>query len=76
MHAGGDGRSNGMGIIVLEEISKQVVRAKRWERWIIMAWVLIQRQMVCYVSIWATNRKDWGGEVGIQGHNGEDDGSG
>ena len=27
LHKGGDGRSNGMGIIVSEEINKQVVRA-------------------------------------------------
>ena len=31
LHTGGDGRSNGVGIIVSEEISKQVVRVERWE---------------------------------------------
>ena len=34
LHTGGDGRSNCMGIIVSEEISKQVVRVERWEGWI------------------------------------------
>ena len=31
LHAGGDGRSNGVGIIVSEEISKTVVRVERWK---------------------------------------------
>ena len=31
---------------------------------------------VCYVGIWALNGKDWGGEAGIQGCTGEDDGCG
>ena len=51
LHTGGDGRSNGVGIIVSEEISKQVVRVERWEGWIVMALVVIQRQMVCAMSI-------------------------
>ena len=29
LHAGGDGRSNGVGIIVSEQISKTVVRVER-----------------------------------------------
>ena len=29
LHAGGDGMSNGVGIIVNEEISKEVVRVER-----------------------------------------------
>ena len=37
LHVGGDGRSNGIGIIVSEEISKQVVRVERWEGQIVMA---------------------------------------
>ena len=39
---GGYGRSNGMGIIVSEEISKQVIRVERWEGWMVMAWVMIE----------------------------------
>ena len=32
LHAGGDGRrSNGVGIIVSEEISKMVVKVERWK---------------------------------------------
>ena len=30
LHAGGDGRSNGVGIIVNVEISKEVVRVEGW----------------------------------------------
>ena len=31
LHVGGDVSSNGMGVSVLEEISKQVVRVQRWD---------------------------------------------
>ena len=31
LHAGGDGRSNCVGIIVNVEISKEVVRVERWQ---------------------------------------------
>ena len=31
LHAGGDGRSNGVGTIVTVEISKEVVRLERWQ---------------------------------------------
>ena len=31
---------------------------------------------LCYVGIRATNGKDWGREVGIYGHAGENDGNG
>ncbi len=31
LHAGGDGSSNGVGIIVNVEISKEVVRVERWQ---------------------------------------------
>ena len=31
LHAGGDGRSNGVGIIVNADISKEVVRVERWQ---------------------------------------------
>ena len=58
MYMGGEGRSNGVGIIMSEKISKQVVRVERWEGRIVMAWVVIQRQMACCVGIWATKRKD------------------
>ena len=30
--AGGDGRSNGVGIVISEEISNEVVRVERWKR--------------------------------------------
>ena len=31
LHAGGDGRGNGVGIIVNVEISKDVARVERWQ---------------------------------------------
>jgi len=58
LYMGGEGRSNGVGIIMSEKISKQVVRVERWEGRIVMAWEVIQRQMACCVGIWATKRKD------------------
>jgi len=47
LHAGLDGRRTGVRVIVLKEISKSVVRVERWDGWIVMAWVVIQRQTVC-----------------------------
>ena len=52
LHAGGDGRSNGMGIIVSEEISKTVVRLERWKWRIVMAWLIIRKQMMCVMSVY------------------------
>ena len=43
LHTGGDGSSNGVGIIVSEEISKQVVRVEIWEGQIVIGWVVMQR---------------------------------
>ena len=42
LHAGGDGRSNGVDIIVNVEIIKDVVRVKRWKGRIIAAWMMIR----------------------------------
>ena len=50
--AGGDGRSNGVGIIVNEEISKQVVREERWQGRIIAVWMMIRQQMVCVTWVY------------------------
>ena len=46
LHAGGDGRSNGVGIIVSEEIGKTVVRVERWKWHIVMAWLMIRKQIM------------------------------
>ena len=46
-HAGGDGKSNGVGIIVSEKISKDVVREEIWQGRIIVAWVMVNKQLVC-----------------------------
>ena len=36
LHAGGDGKNNGVGIIVSEEISKDAVRVEKWQGRIIV----------------------------------------
>ena len=46
LHTGGDGRSNGVGIIVNVEISKDVVRVERCQGRIIAVWMMIRQQMV------------------------------
>ena len=49
LHAGGDGRSNGVGIIVNVEISKEVVRVERWQGRITAVLTMIRQQMVCVI---------------------------
>ena len=51
LHAG-DGRSNGVVIIVNVEIIKEVVRVERWHGWIIAMWMMIRQQMVCVICIY------------------------
>ena len=46
LHAGGDGRSNGVGIFVNVEISKEVVRVERWQGRIVAVWMMIRQHMV------------------------------
>ena len=46
LHAGGDGRSTGVGIIVNEEISNEVVRVERWQGRITAVFTMIRQQMV------------------------------
>ena len=59
LHARGCVRSNGMGIIISEEISKQVVRVERWEVTDSCGMVGdTEANVVCYVDFWATNMKD------------------
>ena len=50
LHTGGDGRSNGVGIIVNVEISKDVVRVERCQGRIIAVWMMIRQQMVCVAA--------------------------
>ena len=52
LHAGGDGRSSGVGIVISEEIIKEVVRVERWKGRIIMAWAMIRKQLVCVMSVY------------------------
>ena len=53
-HTGGDGRSNGVGIIVKVEISKEVVRVERWQGRIIAVWMMIRQQMVCVICVYGS----------------------
>ena len=48
LHAG-DGMSNGVGIIVNVEISKEVVRVQRCQWRIIAVWMMIRQHMVCVI---------------------------
>ena len=50
LHAGCDGRSSGVGIVISEEISKEVVRVERWKGRIIMA--VIRKQLMCVMSVY------------------------
>ena len=52
LHARGYGRSNGVGIIVNEEISKEVVRVERWQGGIIAVWMMIRQQLVCVICVY------------------------
>ena len=52
LNAGGDGRCSGVGIVISEEISKEVVRVERWKGRIIMAWAMISKQLVCVMSVY------------------------
>ena len=51
-HAGGDGRSNGVGIIVLEGKGKEVIRVERWEGRIILLWMLVHNQLIGIMSVY------------------------
>ena len=62
LHAGGDGRRNGMEIIISEEVSKQVIRVERWKGRIIMAWVVILRQMAYVMSVYGPQMGSTGAE--------------
>ena len=52
LHAGGDGMSNGIGILVNVEISKDVIRVERWQGRIIAVWMMIRQQMVCVICVY------------------------
>ena len=52
LHADGDGRSSGVGIVISEYISKEVVRVERWKGRIIMASAMIGKQLVCVMSVY------------------------
>ena len=51
LHAGRDGRSNGVGITVNVEISKEVLRVEIWQGRIIAVWMMIRQHMVCVICV-------------------------
>ena len=51
LHAGGDGRINGVGIIVNMEISNEVIRVERWQGRITAVWMMFRQQMVCVICV-------------------------
>ena len=52
LHAGGDGRSNGVGIIVNVEISKEMARVERWQWRTIAVLAMIRQHMVCVICVY------------------------
>ena len=67
LHAGGDGKTNGVGIIVSAKISKDVVGVERWQGRIIVAMGDGEKATcVHYVCVWASNRKGGDREKGLQ----------
>ena len=52
LHAGRDGRSNGVGIILNVEIGKEVVRVERWQGMITAVWMMIRQQIVCVICVY------------------------
>ena len=66
-----------MGIIVSEENSKTVVRVERWKQRIVMAWLMIRKEMMCVMSVYGpqTGRMEVG-ERGVHRCFGEDSGIG
>ena len=71
----GSGWSNGIGIVVSEGISKDGVRVERLQGRIVMARLVIQKHMVCVMSIYGPRTGRTKTEEGAQGHTGEDDGN-
>ena len=47
-----------MGIIVSEENSKTVVRVERWKQRIVMAWLMIRKEMMCVMSVYGHRRME------------------
>ena len=52
LHAGGDGKSNGIGIIVNVENSKEVVRVEIWQGIINAVWMMIRQHMECVICVY------------------------
>ena len=75
LHAGGDGKRNGVGIIVSEKISKDVTRVEIWQRMIIVAWMMMKKT-TCMHYVCVSSRKGGDGENGLHGRAVENGGFG
>ena len=53
LRAGGDGKTNGVGVIMNKEYSKEIIRVERWGGRIIAVWTLVGGQMMCILSVYA-----------------------
>ena len=53
LRAVGDGKTNGVGVIMNEEYSKEVIRVEKWGGRIIAVWILVGGQMMCILSVYA-----------------------
>ena len=53
LHAGGDGKSNGVGVIVDSNLARQVIRVERWDGRIMMVWMLTGGRKLCVMTVYA-----------------------
>ena len=53
LRAGGDRKTNGLGEIMNEGYSKEVIRVERWGGRITAVWILVGGQMMCILSVYA-----------------------
>ena len=53
LHVVGERKTNGVGVIMNEEYSKEVTRVDRWGGRITAVWTLVGGQMMCIISVYA-----------------------
>ena len=53
IHAGGDGKSDGVGVILESDLVEKVCRTERWNGRILMVWLAIGSRKLCVMSVYA-----------------------
>ena len=53
IHAGGDGKSDGVGVILDSDLVEKVCRTVRWNGRILMVWLAIGARKLCVMSVYA-----------------------